>query len=259
MADDDQAVRYDVGDHVAVITIDRPSARNALSTDVLLGLCAGLDRAEADDEIRAVVLTGGEKIFASGADIRELRTTSPAGYLQSQRLAAWARFGRFPKPSVAAVAGYALGGGCELAMSCDFIVAADSATFGQPEIRLGILPGAGGTQRWARVAGRFRAAELVLTARTVDAWTARDYGMVARVVPAERVVAAGVALAGEVAAFGPIATRLSKAAVRASEELPLAGGLDHERALLGTLLSTEDHFEGIDAFLERRSARFTGR
>ncbi|WIX77321.1 enoyl-CoA hydratase-related protein [Amycolatopsis carbonis] len=259
MADDDQAVRYDVGDHVAMITIDRPSARNALSTDVLRGLCAGLDRAEADDEIRAVVLTGGEKIFASGADIRELRTTSPAGYLQSERLAAWARFGRFPKPSIAAVAGYALGGGCELAMSCDFIVAADSATFGQPEIRLGILPGAGGTQRWARVAGRFRAAELVLAARTVDAWTAREYGLVARVVPAERVVAAGVALAGEVAAFGPVATRLSKAAVRASEELPLAGGLEHERALLGTLLSTEDHFEGIDAFLEKRSARFTGR
>ncbi|MFI5610018.1 enoyl-CoA hydratase/isomerase family protein [Amycolatopsis sp. NPDC051903] len=259
MADDEKAVRYDVDDHVAVLTIDRPSARNALSTDVLRGLCDGLDRAEADDEVRAVVLTGGAKIFASGADIRELRKTSPAGYLQSERLAAWARFGRFPKPSVAAVAGYALGGGCELAMSCDFVVAADSATFGQPEIRLGILPGAGGTQRWARVAGRFRAAELVLAARTVDAWTAREYGLVSRVVPAERVVAAGLALAGEVAAFGPVAARLSKAAVRASEELPLAGGLEHERALLGTLLSTEDHFEGIDAFLEKRAPRFTGR
>ncbi|QRP43147.1 enoyl-CoA hydratase/isomerase family protein [Amycolatopsis sp. FDAARGOS 1241] len=259
MADDEKAVRYDVGDHVAVLTIDRTSARNALSTDVLRGLCDGLDRAEADDEVRAVVLTGGAKIFASGADIRELRTTSPAGYLQSERLAAWARFGRFPKPSVAAVAGYALGGGCELAMSCDFVVAADSATFGQPEIRLGILPGAGGTQRWARVAGRFRAAELVLAARTVDAWTAREYGLVSHVVPAERVVAAGIALAGEVAAFGPVAARLSKAAVRASEELPLAGGLEHERALLGTLLSTEDHFEGIDAFLEKRAPRFTGR
>jgi enoyl-CoA hydratase/carnithine racemase len=256
---DDQAVRYEVRDHVAVITIDRPSARNTLSTEVLRGLREGLDQAEADGEIRAVVLTGGPKIFASGADIRELRKTSPVDYLQSERLAAWLRFGRFPKPSVAAVAGYALGGGCELAMSCDFIVAADSATFGQPEIRLGILPGAGGTQRWARVAGRFRAAELVLAARTVDAWTAREYGMVAQVVPAERVVTAGVALAAEVAAFSPVATRLSKAAVRASEQLPLDGGLEHERALLGTLLSTEDHFEGIDAFLEKRSPRFTGR
>ena len=166
----------------------------------------------------------------------------------------------FPQASVAAVAGYALGGGCELAMSCDFIVAADSATFGQPEIRLGILPGAGGTQRWARVAGRSRAAELVLTARTVDAWTARDYGMVARVVPAERVVAAGVALAVQVAA------------VRPHRHAPVEGGRarvggaaagrrtgPREWALLGTLLSTEDHFEGIDAFLEKRSARFTGR
>jgi enoyl-CoA hydratase/carnithine racemase len=257
--EDPESVRYDVRKHVAVITIDRPSARNALSTEVLRGLCAGLDRAEADDDIRAVVLTGGSAIFASGADIRELRTTTPAGYLQSERLAAWARFARFTKPSVAAVAGYALGGGCELAMSCDLIVAADSATFGQPEIRLGILPGAGGTQRWARVCGRFRAAEIVLAARMIDAWTARDYGMVARVVPAERIVAAGIALATEVSAFSPVATRLSKAAVRASEEMPLNGALEHERALLGTLLSTEDHFEGIDAFLEKRAARFTGR
>ena len=259
VVEENQAVRYDVDEHVAVITIDRPSARNALSTDVLRGLRAGLDRAESEDDIRAVVLTGGPTIFASGADVRELRKTSPAGYLQSERLAAWARFARFTKPSVAAVAGYALGGGCELAMSCDLIVAADSATFGQPEIRLGILPGAGGTQRWARVCGRFRAAELMLAAGTVDAWTAREYGMVAWVVPAERTVAAGIALATAISAFSPVATRLSKAALRASEELPLSGGLEHERALLATLLSTEDHFEGIDAFLENRTPHFTGR
>jgi enoyl-CoA hydratase/carnithine racemase len=205
------------------------------------------------------VLTGGSTIFASGADVRELRSTAPADYLLSQRLAAWQRFARFPKPSVAAVAGYVLGGGCELAMSCDLIVAADSATFGQPEIKLGILPGAGGTQRWARVCGRFRAAEIVMAARMVDAWTARDFGMVADVVPPERVVAAGVAKAQELAAFSPIAARLNKAAVRASEEMPITAALEHERSLLGTLLSTEDHFEGIDAFLEKRAPRFTGR
>jgi enoyl-CoA hydratase/carnithine racemase len=259
VADAADAVRYDVREHVAVLTVDRPEARNALSTDVLRGLRSGLDRAETDPEVRAVVLTGGSKIFASGADIRELRKTTPADYLQSERLAAWVRFATFTKPSVAAVAGWVLGGGCELAMSCDMIVAADSATFGQPEIRLGILPGAGGTQRWARVCGRFRAAELVLAGKTVDAWTAQQYGMVAEVVPAERIVTAGTALANRVAAFSPVATRVAKGAVRASEEMPLSGGLEHERALLGTLLSTEDHLEGIDAFLEKRTARFTGR
>lgn len=253
------AVRYEVRDHVAVLTISRPEARNALSTDVLTGLSSGLDRAEADRDVRAVVLTGGPRIFASGADVRELRATTPADYVQSQRLTAWLRFPRFTKPSVAAVAGYALGGGCELAMTCDFIVAADNAVLGQPEIRLGILPGAGGTQRWARVAGRYRAAELVLNARTVDAWTARQMGLVNEVVPAERAVDAAVALARSVAVHSPIAARLAKAALRASEELPLTGALDHERALLGTLLSTDDHLEGIDAFLEKRPARFTGR
>lgn len=252
-------VSYEVYGHVAVLTISRPEARNALSTDVLQGLAAGMDQAEADDDVRALVLTGGPRIFASGADIRELRKTTPADYLLSERMACWLRFNRFPKPSVAAVAGYVLGGGCELAMTCDLVVAADDAVFGQPEVKLGILPGAGGTQRWARVAGRFRAAELALTGRTVDAWTAQELGLVNQVVPAERVVDAAVALAGDVAVHSPIATRLARAAVRASEELPLAGGLELERALLGTLLSTDDHLEGIDAFLEKRTARFTGR
>lgn len=259
MPDEDQAVRYEVTGQVAVLTIDRPRVRNALSAQVLRELCAGLDRAETDNAVRAVVLTGGTRLFASGADLRELRATTPAEYLQSERQAAWARIARFPKPAVAAVAGYALGGGCELAMSCDFIVAADSAVFGQPEINLGILPGAGGTQRWARVCGRFRAAEIVLTARTVDAWTAHGMGMVTEVVPAECVVRAGRALAARLAGFSPVATRLSKAAVRASEEMPVTAALEHERALLGTLLSTEDHFEGIDAFLDKRTPTFGGR
>lgn len=252
-------VEYRVDGHVAVLTIDRPEARNALSTEVLRLLSSGLDRAEADPGVRAVVVTGGPRMFASGADIRELRTTTPADYVQSERLAAWLRFNRFPKPSVAAVAGYVLGGGCELALTCDVVVAADNAVLGQPEIKLGILPGAGGTQRWARVAGRFRAAELVLTGQTVDAWTAQQMGLVNRVVPAERVVEAGIAMAQAFAVHSPIAARMTRAALRASEEMPLTGALEHERALLGTLLSTDDHLEGIDAFLEKRPARFTGR
>jgi enoyl-CoA hydratase/carnithine racemase len=230
-----------------------------LNDEVLQGVVSAMDVAEADPDVHAVVLTGGPKIFASGADIRELRALTPAAYAQSERMAAWLRFARFPKPLVAAVAGYVLGGGCELAMSCDFIVAADSAIFGQPEIVLGILPGAGGTQRWARIEGRFRAAEHILGARKIDAWTAQRNGLVNQVVPAERVVEAGIAMARSVAVHSPIAARMAKAALRSSEELSLTAGLEHERALLGTLLSTEDHLEGIDAFLEKRPAKFTGR
>ncbi|MEU5827499.1 enoyl-CoA hydratase-related protein [Micromonospora tulbaghiae] len=254
-----EPVGYAVHDAVAVATIDRPQTRNALSADVLRALAAAMDRAEADPEVRVLVLTGGPRLFASGADIRELRRTSPADYLLSERLECWNRFARFGKPAVAAVAGYVLGGGCELAMTCDAVVAADSAVFGQPEINLGIIPGAGGTQRWARVAGRFRAAELVLGGRLVDAWTAQRMGLVSQVVPAERVVEAGIALASSIAARSPVAARLGKQALRTAEEVGLTAGLAHERSLLLTLLSTDDHIEGIDAFLEKRPARFTGR
>jgi enoyl-CoA hydratase/carnithine racemase len=252
------AVLLDRRGHVVVLTINRPQARNALSTDVLNGLVAGLDWAEREPDVRAVVLTGGPRLFASGADIRELRDNTPARYLVSSRQRAFQRIAEFKKPLVAAVAGYVLGGGCEIAMSCDFIVAGDSAILGQPEIKLGILPGAGGTQRWARVAGRFKAAELVLAARNIDAWAAYRIGMVNKVVPTECVVEAGVALAEEVAAFSPIAARLAKTAVRSSEEIGVTPGLDYERSLLAVLLSTDDHFEGIDAFLEKRTATFTG-
>ncbi|WP_435587599.1 enoyl-CoA hydratase-related protein [Micromonospora aurantiaca (nom. illeg.)] len=254
-----EPVGYAVHDAVAVATIDRPQTRNALSIDVLRALAAAMDRAEADPAVRVLVLTGGPRLFASGADIRELRRTSPADYLLSERLECWNRFARFGKPAVAAVAGYVLGGGCELAMTCDAVVAADSAVFGQPEINLGIIPGAGGTQRWARVAGRFRAAELVLGGRLVDAWTAQRMGLVSQVVPAERVVEAGIALAASIAARSPVAARLGKQALRTAEEVGLTAGLAHERSLLLTLLSTDDHLEGIDAFLQKRPARFTGR
>ena len=243
---------------VQVLTINRPETRNALSTEVLNGLVSGLAKAADDPEIRAAVITGGPTLFASGADLRELRVTSPSGYLQSERQRAWPAFAAFRKPLVAAVAGYVLGGGCEIAMSCDFIVAADSAILGQPEIKLGIIPGAGGTQRWARVAGRFVAADLVLGGESIDAWTAHRLGMVNQVVPAEMVVEAGIALASRVAEFSPSAARLGKAALRASEEVGVSAGLDFERSQLAVLLSTQDHVEGIDAFLEKRRPQFTG-
>lgn len=254
----DPAVKTTQRGAVTVLTIDRPRTRNALTTEVLRGLVDGLRAAEEDPDVRAVVLTGGPTLFASGADLRELRATTPASYLQSERQKAWPAFSSFKKPLIAAVAGYVLGGGCEIAMSCDFIVAADNAILGQPEIKLGILPGAGGTQRWARAAGRFVAADLVLAGDNIDAWTARRIGMVNQVVPAEMVVEAAVELATKVGAHSPVAARLAKAALRASEEVGVSAGLDFERSQLAVLLSTEDHLEGIDAFLERRPAHFVG-
>lgn len=243
---------------VQVLTINRPETRNALSTEVLRGLVDGLADAEDDPEVRATVITGGPSLFASGADLRELRATTPIAYLQSERQKAWPALAAFKKPLVAAVAGYVLGGGCEIAMSCDFIVAADTAILGQPEIKLGIIPGAGGTQRWARVAGRFVAADVVLAGETVDAWTAQRLGMVNQVVPAEMVVEAGIALATRLAGFSPSATRLGKAALRTSEEIGLSAGLAFERSQLTVLLSTDDRAEGIDAFLEKRRPQFRG-
>jgi enoyl-CoA hydratase/carnithine racemase len=256
---DDTPVLYETHEAVAVVTIARPTTRNALTTEVLGAIAAAYDRAEADSDVRALVLTGGPVTFASGADVRELRDVNPASYLVSERQAAWARFARFGKPTVAAVAGFVLGGGCELALSCDVVIAADTAVFGQPEVRLGLIPGAGGTQRWARAAGRYRAADIVLHATTLDAWTAAACGVVTEVVPAERLLAAAIDYAQTVASFAPVAVRLARQAVRAAEELPVSAALAHEKSLLATALATDDHREGIDAFLAKRSPRFAGR
>jgi enoyl-CoA hydratase/carnithine racemase len=255
----DEPVRYEVRGAVAVLTLNRLATRNALTTELLGALVRALDDAEADDAVRAIVLTGGPSVFASGADVRELRDADPAAYLVSERQSAWQRIARVGKPTVAAVAGPVLGGGCELALHCDLLVAADNAVLGQPEIRLGLLPGAGGTQRWARVVGRYQAAEVVLAARTVDAWTARAYGIAAEVVPAERLVEAAVSLANTIGGFGPVAVRLARQGLRASEEMPISAALALEKSLLATALSTEDHVEGIDALLDKRAPRFTGR
>ena len=253
------AVTIERAGPVAIATIAAPETRNALTTELLEELVVRLVELDADPAVRAVVLTGGTTLFASGANVRELRDIEPAAYAMSPRLDCWRRLNDLSTPMVAAVAGPALGGGAELALLADLVVAADTAVFGQPEVRLGILPGAGGTQRWARAAGRYVAAGLVLTARTVDAFEARDLGIVDRVVPAERVVAAAADVAGQIAAHAPLALRAARGAVRRSEELPLSAALEHERAQLVTLLSTEDHREGIDAFLEKRAPEFTGR
>jgi enoyl-CoA hydratase len=243
----------------ALVQLDRPDRRNALSTEMLTAVADALAELDRDAGVRAAVLTGGPRVFASGADVRELRDVAPAAYASSPRVAQWRRLGALELPLIAAVAGVALGGGCELALLTDLLVAGDDAVFGQPEVGLGLLPAAGGTQRWARAAGRYRAAEVVLAGRRLDAIEARDLGLVASVVPAERIEAAGLALAARVAAGAPLALRAARAAVRAAEELPLSAALEAERARLVALLSSEDHVEGIDAVLEHRPPRFAGR
>ena len=252
-------ISVDRQDAVAVVTLAAPESRNALSTEMLAALADTLEELDSDPGARAIVLTGGATLFASGADVRQLRDISSVEYAASGRGASWRRLCAIETVLVAAVAGYALGGGCELALAADIVVAADTAVFGQPEVRLGLLPGAGGTQRWARATGRYAAAGIVLTGRSVDAFEARDLGVVHRIVPAERVVAAATELAAEVAAHGPLAVGAARAAVRRAEELPLAAALDYERQQLLLLLASDDHIEGITALLDKRAPRFAGR
>lgn len=243
---------------VAVVTIADPATRNALTNELLAELVEAFERFDRDGAA-AAVLTGGTTMFASGADLRAMLSIEPADYAGSPRGEAWRRLNALELPLVAAVAGHALGGGCELALLADLIIAADTARFGQPEVRLGLIPGAGGTQRWARATGRFTAANVVLAGRTIDAFEARELGIVAAVVPAERVLDAALALASELARGAPVAVRAARAAVRAAEQTGLDDGLARERELFLRALATEDRREGISAFLEKRPPVFEGR
>jgi enoyl-CoA hydratase/carnithine racemase len=245
--------------HVALLRIDRPQARNALSPEVMEELASELERLDPDPEVRCVVVAGSDKIFAAGADIKAMAERGFAEALRHPAAAFWRRLGAIKTPMVAAVSGYALGGGCELALSCDMIVAAEGATFGQPEIDLGIIPGGGGTQRLARVLGKQRAMELVLTGRRFGAAEAHDLGLVNRVAPDGEWLEAALALAREVAEKPPIASRLAKQAVLVAEETALSPGLENERRLYELAMATEDRVEGMRAFLEKRDPKFEGR
>lgn len=245
---------------VALVTLDRPRALNALS----FGLLAELDQALAvlddDDACRAIVITGaGERAFAAGADIRELAGADRADLRADDPFAAVDRVGRLRTPVIAAVRGYALGGGAELAMACDMVIAADDAVFGQPEISIGVIPGAGGTQRLARAAGRARAMELVLTGRRFTAAEAERLGLVTALVPADEVVARALGLAAEIAAKPVLAVRAAKAAVNAVQQLPLDEGLRFERDRFEALFDSEDQEEGMLAFLEKRDPEWRHR
>jgi enoyl-CoA hydratase len=247
-------------DGVALVTIQRPDVLNALSFDLLDVLADALATLDADPACRAIVLTGsGERAFAAGADIRELARQTPVTLLVENRFAAWERIAATRKPVIAAVRGFALGGGCELALSCDLIVAGEDARFGQPEINLGVMPGAGGTQRLTRAIGRARAMDLILTGRTITAREAETMGLVSRVVPADRTLEEALALGAAVAAQAPVAVLAAKEAVRLAEELPLGDGLRHERRAFFALFATDDQTEGMAAFVEKRRPEWKGR
>jgi enoyl-CoA hydratase len=247
-------------DGVALVTIERPDVLNALSFDLLDELADAFAILDADPTCRAIVLTGsGTRAFAAGADIKELANQTPISMVVEDRFAAWDRIAATRTPVIAAVRGFALGGGCELAMSCDLIVAGDDAQFGQPEINIGIMPGAGGTQRLTRAIGRARAMDLILTGRNVSAREAEAMGLVSRVVPADETLAAALDLGRTIAAKAPIAVLAAKEAVRLAEELPLSAGLRHERRAFFALFASDDQEEGMAAFVEKRRPEWKGR
>ena len=245
---------------VALVTLVRPEALNALSFDLLDDLAAALETLDADPACHAIVITGsGSRAFAAGADILELAPQSYASLRDGRRFESWDRLGEIGLPLIAAVRGVALGGGCELAMACDMIVAAEDATFGQPEIRLGVMPGAGGTQRLTRAIGKARAMEMILTGDSIGARAAETLGLVTRVVPAEATVDAALELAARIAALPPLAVRAAKAAILDADEQSGKSGLAREREAFFRLFDTADQAEGMAAFMEKRRPTWSGR
>ena len=241
---------------VGLITLNRPQALNALNDQLIADLNTALDGYEADDGIGCIVLTGSEKAFAAGADIKEMQSKSYIDAYRSDFIAGWERVCRCRKPVIAAVSGFALGGGCELAMSCDFIIAADTAKFGQPEIKLGMTPGAGGSQRLTRAVGKSKAMELCLTGRTMDAAEAERAGLVARVVPAAGLLEDALKTAETIAAMSPTAATMTKDCVNRAFETTLAEGVRYERRTFYSLFGTPDQKEGMAAFTEKRRPQF---
>ncbi|HWI97339.1 MAG TPA: enoyl-CoA hydratase-related protein [Solirubrobacterales bacterium] len=244
---------------VALLRLNRPEARNALSPELMEELASELEALDPDPEVRCVVIAGSDKVFAAGADIKAMAERSFAEALRHPAAGFWRRLAAIKTPMIAAVSGYALGGGCELALACDMIVAAEGATFGQPEINLGIIPGGGGTQRLARVLGKQRAMEYVLTGKRFDAETARALGLVNRIATNDAWLDGAMSLAKEVAEKPPIAARLGKQAVLVAEETALSPGIENERRLYELAMATEDRVEGMTAFLEKREPKFEGK
>ncbi len=255
-----QHILVEARDGVGLVTLDRPEALNALSDSLIAELTQALDSLEADDGIGCILLAGSAKAFAAGADIKEMQDKDFAEvYLDDFISGSWSRLARCRKPVVAAVAGYALGGGCELAMMCDVVIAAEDAKFGQPEITIGTIPAVGGTQRLPRVVGKAKAMELCLTGRTMDAAEAERAGLVSRVVKAEDLLEEALATARKIAAMPRQAAMMIKEAINSAYETPLAQGLRLEGRLFQSTFATEDRKEGMAAFVEKRKPTWRNR
>ncbi|WBU64104.1 enoyl-CoA hydratase [Paracoccus aerodenitrificans] len=255
-----KTITVENSDNVALIRLNRPDALNALNVQLLTELTTALKDADENDKIRCIIITGSEKAFAAGADIKEMSDKSFVEVFEQDLFAAPSdAIMRIRTPIIAAVSGYALGGGCELAMACDFIICADNAKFGQPEINLGVIPGIGGTQRLTRFVGKSKAMDMTLTGRFMDAQEAERSGLVSRVVPAAKLIAEATAIARKIAEKSPIAVKAAKEAVNESYESTLSEGLRYERRLFHSLFATEDQKEGMAAFLEKREPQFRGK
>ena len=252
-----ETLLIEIEDQVGIITLNRPAARNALNNQLMTELSAALDEFEADDDIGCIIITGSSKAFAAGADIKEMQSLDYMSAYKSDFITRnWERVTRCRKPVIAAVAGYALGGGCELAMMCDFIIAAENAKFGQPEINIGVMPGAGGTQRLTRFVGKSKAMEMSLTGRMMNAEEAERASLVSRVVPVDALMDEAKAAAKSISLKSRPIVMLTKESVNAAYETMLAQGVAFERRLFHSMFATEDQKEGMEAFIEKRDPHF---
>ncbi len=255
---DEQLILFETDGPVGIIRLNRPKVLNALNPQLMTELAGQMEIFDRDDDIHVIVLAGSERAWAAGADIGDMAERSMLEMYQRDQFATWDRIRRIKKPIVAAVSGYALGGGCELMMLCDVVIASETAQIGQPEINIGVMPGAGGTQRLTRAVGKATAMDVILTGRFLDAKQALAAGLVSRVVPAEHFFTEAMRVARDMAAKGPIALRLAKEAVLKAFDSTLSEGLEYERKLFYMLFATEDQKEGMRAFVEKRKPRFKG-
>jgi enoyl-CoA hydratase len=245
--------------HIALIELNRPKELNALNLQLMGELRDALEALDKDEAVRVIVLCGNERAFAAGADIKQMAGKTAIDMAKIDQFSTWDRIRRTKKPLIAAVSGFALGGGCELAMTCDMIVASETAQFGQPEIKIGVMPGAGGTQRLTRAIGKARAMEMVLTGKFISAEEALHYGLINRIVPVEQYLESALELAQEIAQMSPVATQMAKEAVNRAYETHLDEGLHFERKNFYMLFASEDQKEGMQAFVEKRKPNFTGK